>query len=95
MAEIFKMIFTFYLWNVLIYEFILLLFCFKTYYYFETDHVFVPSELSLIGLIPLSHLEMCWTLLELLFMNGELLGEIMNRDFKEGKIEDEYSDYKE
>lgn len=95
MAEIFKMIFTFYLWNVLIYEFILLLFCFKTYYYFETDHVFVPSELSLIGLIPLSHLEMGWTLLELLFMNGELFCEIMNKDFKEGKIEDEYSDYKE
>lgn len=83
MGEIFKMIFTFYLWNVLIYEVILLLFCFKTYYYFETDHVFIPSELSLIGLIPLSHLEMGWTLLELLFMNGDLFCEIMNENYEE------------
>lgn len=83
MGEIFKMIFTFYLCNVLIYEIILLLFCFKTYYYFETDHVFIPSELSLIGSIPLSHLEMGWTLLELIFMNGELFCEIMNENYEE------------
>ena len=88
------MIFTFYLWNVLIYEIILLLFCFKTYYYFETDHVFIPSELSLIGLIPLSHLEMGWTLLELLFMNGELFCEIMNENYEE-ENKDEHFDYKE
>lgn len=83
MAEIFKMMFTFYLWNVLIYEIILLLFCFKTYYYFETDHVFIPSELSIAGLIPFNHLEMGWTLLELLFMNGDLFCEIMSENYEE------------
>lgn len=83
MGEILKMMFTFYLWNVLIYEIILLLFCFKTYYYFETDHIFIPSELSLAGLIPLSHLEMGWTLLELLFMNGDLFCEIMSENYEE------------
>lgn len=83
MAEMFKMMFTFYLWNVLIYEIILLLFCFKTYYYFETDRVFVPSELSIAGLIPLSHLEMGWTLLELLFMNGDLFCEVMSENYEE------------
>lgn len=83
MGEIFKMMFTFYLWNVLIYEIILLLFCFKTYYCFETDHVFIPSELSLAGLIPLNHLEMGWTLLELLFMNGDLFCEIMSENYEE------------
>lgn len=83
MGEIFKMMFTFYLWNVLIYEIILLLFCFKTYYYFETDHVFIPSELSLAGLIPLNHLEMGWTLLELLFMNGDLFCKIMSENYEE------------
>lgn len=83
MGEIFKMMFTFYLWNVLIYEIILLLFCLKTYYYFETDHVFIPSELSIAGLIPFNHLEMGWTLLELLFMNGDLFCEIMSENYEE------------
>lgn len=83
MGEILKMMFTFYLWNVLIYEIILLLFCFKTYYYFETDHVFIPSELSIAGLIPFNHLEMGWTLLELLFMNGDLFCEVMSENYEE------------
>lgn len=77
-----------YLYFVIFYEIILMLFTLKTAVYFETDHNFIPANLTLIGIVPIYHISMAWTLIELLLMNGELFCEIMTADLEKEDLKE-------